>query len=92
MGFAPLGYRNTRDKNNTPIVAPDKNASFIRWAFEEMATGEFYAGGNTQAAQGKGIICSRNSLNRILRNPVYAGRLFVPAFEDENECFIERQS
>ena len=41
MGMVPLGYKNTRDENNKPIVAPDKNAPFVKVAFEEMATGNF---------------------------------------------------
>jgi hypothetical protein len=32
---------NIRDENNKPIVAPDKNAPFVKVAFEEMATGNF---------------------------------------------------
>ena len=37
----------------------------------------------------KGFVCSRNGLNKILKNPVYAGRLFVPAYKDESECYIK---
>ena len=93
MGSAPLGYKNTRDENNKPIVSPDKNAPFIRRAFEEMATGNFTQEDIRRRLRSKGFICSsRNGLNRILRNPLYTGRLFVPAFKDESECFIKGNS
>lgn len=89
MGSAPLGYKNTRDENNKPIVAPDKNARFIRQAFEYMSTGNFTQEEIRQRLRSKGFVCSRNGFNKILRNPVYAGRLFVPAYKDESDCYIK---
>jgi site-specific DNA recombinase len=41
MGAAPLGYKNSRDENNKPIMVPDENAILIQLAFEEMASGNF---------------------------------------------------
>jgi DNA invertase Pin-like site-specific DNA recombinase len=35
MGIAPLGYKNTRDENNKPIVAPDKSAPFVKVALRK---------------------------------------------------------
>lgn len=89
MGSAPLGYRNARDEKNRPIVAPDKNAPFIREAFEDMASGNFTQEEIRRRLKSKGFVCSKNGLNKLLRNPVYAGRLFVPAFKDESECYIK---
>lgn len=89
MGSAPLGYKNTRDEKNKPIIAPDVNARFIKQAFEEMATGHFTQEEIRRRLSSKGFTCSRNGLNKLLRNPVYAGRLFVPAFKDERECYIK---
>lgn len=36
MGAAPLGYENSRDENNKPIMAPDENAALIQLAFEDI--------------------------------------------------------
>ena len=89
MGAAPLGYKNTRDDKNKPIVAPDEHASLIRLAFEEMATGNFTQEEVRKRLNARGVICSRNNFNKIIRNPFYAGRLYIPAFKDESECYVK---
>ena len=65
------------------------NAPFIRQAFEEMATGNFSQEEIRSRLKSSGFVCSKNGLNRIIRNPFYAGRLFIPAFKDESECYIK---
>ena len=89
MGIAPLGYKNTRDENNKPIVAPDKTAPFVKVAFEEMATGNFTQEEVRQRLNNRGVSCSRNNFNKIIKNPFYIGRLFIPAFKDESEYFTK---
>src|SRR3989337_3136596 len=89
MGIAPLGYRNTRDENNKPIVAPDKNAPFVVQAFEEMATGNFTQEEVRQRLNNRGVSCSRNNFNKIIKDPFYIGRLFISAFKDESGYFTK---
>jgi site-specific DNA recombinase len=89
MGIAPMGYKNTRDKNNKPIVAPDKNALFIKMAFEEMATGNYTQEEIRKRLMSRGFICSKNCFNKIMRNPIYAGRIYIPAYKDEGECYTK---
>ena len=89
MGIAPLGYRNGRDNKNRPIVAPDNNAPLIRLAFEEMSTGNFTQEEVRMRLNSRGVVCSKNNFNKIIRNPVYSGRLFIPAFKDEPEGYVK---
>ena len=89
MGPAPMGYKNTRDDKNKPIVAPNDKAQFIRLAFEEMSTGNFTQEEVRKRLNHRGMACSKNNFNKIIRNPFYAGRLFVPGFKDETECFVK---
>ena len=70
MGSAPLGYKNTRDEKNKPIIAPGVNARFIKQAFEEMATGNFTQEEIQRRLRSKGFTSSKNGLNKLLRNPV----------------------
>jgi site-specific DNA recombinase len=89
MGIAPMGYKNTRDDNNKPIVTPDENAPFIKMAFEEMATGNYTQEEIRKRLKSRGFSCSKNCFNKTIRNPVYAGRIYIPAFKDEGECYIK---
>lgn len=89
LGCAPKGYKNSRDEHNKPIVAPDKNANFVRTAFEEMATGNFTQEEIRTRLNSQGFVCSRNGFNKLIRNPIYAGRIHIPSFQDESECYIK---
>jgi site-specific DNA recombinase len=83
MGSAPMGYRNSRDERNMPVIKPSYLSDFIILAFEEMATGNYSQEDVRKRLGRKGFSCSRNNFNKIIRNPVYAGLLYVPAFKDE---------
>ncbi len=85
---APYGYRNSRDENNRPIIVPNEYAEPIREAYRQVAKG-------TQqsevlvAFKEKGTPISKSQLSLILRNPVYAGKIQVPALENEPYQIVE---
>ncbi len=83
MGKAPLGYVNKRDKNNTPIIVQDENASTIRniflWKVNEGLT-------NTQIVERlkiHGIKMFRQHITKIFKNPVYCGLIAHNLLEGE---------
>ena len=39
----------------------------------------------------KGLKCSKNAFWQVIRNPIYCGKIFIPAFKDEESCFVEGQ-
>src|SRR3984957_5314734 len=43
MATAPKGYKNAMDEDNRPIIVPSNDAPIIKWAFEEVAKGVYYA-------------------------------------------------
>jgi DNA invertase Pin-like site-specific DNA recombinase len=86
---APIGYKNVRDANNNPIIVPDERAKYIRKAFEELLSGLFTIEDVRRRLNAKGIKCSRSNFNRLVHNPVYAGKIVVPAYKDEEEEMID---
>ena len=90
MGKAPKGYRNARDERNRKIIIPSPDAPFVQEAFrlaalhEEMPMEEL-----RRRLWKKGFRCSRNRFTQILKNPVYAGKVLVPAYKDEPEALAD---
>jgi site-specific DNA recombinase len=87
MATAPKGYKNARDENNRPIIVPSEDAHIIKWAFEEVAKGVSPADDARKICNKKGLVCSKNNFYKLLRNSVYCGRIFIPAYKDEEESY-----
>ncbi len=87
MATAPKGYKNARDENNRPIIVPSNDAPIIRWAFEEVSKGVYYAEDIRKMCNDKGLVCSKNNFYKLLRNSVYCGKILIPAYKDEEEIY-----
>jgi site-specific DNA recombinase len=80
---APVGYRNTRDDSNKPFLVPTDESKFIVEAFDLAAKGLYKQTEIVSRLRAKGFRrVTKNSLNRILRNELYAGLIKVPWFSD----------
>jgi len=85
---APIGYRNTRDSDNKPIIVPDERAEFIQKMFKYISLG------NTQSEvrrslKDEGFKVSKTGVSKILRNKVYVGKIVVPELDEEPLRVIE---
>lgn len=89
VNMAPKGYRNVRDENNTPTIQPGKDAPIIKWAFEEVARGIYTVAEIWRMAKEKGLNVGKSQIWNIFRNPFYCGKLFIPAYKDEEAVFIK---
>lgn len=89
VNMAPRGYRNARDENNNPIIEPGKDAKLIEWVFEETARGIHNVMEIWKGAKAKGLKVGKSQMWNLLRNPVYCGRIFVPAYKDEKAVVIK---
>jgi hypothetical protein len=89
MATAPRGYANKRDEDNKPIIVPDHNAAFVRKAFTELAKGVKPAEQFRKELNKKGFVCSRNNFNKLIRNPVYCGKIRIDAKGGEEEMIVE---
>jgi site-specific DNA recombinase len=83
MATAPKGYKNTRDELNNKIISPSDDAIYIKFIFEELANGIYNIEQVRKMAVHKGFDCSKNNMWILVRNPVYCGKIQVPAYKDE---------
>ena len=80
---APIGYKQTRDSLNKPFLVPTDESKFIIEAFELAEKGLYRQTEIVDKLRARGFKrVTKNSLNRILRNEVYAGLIKVPWFPD----------
>jgi site-specific DNA recombinase len=83
MGLAPKGYANKRDDNNKPCIVPGKDADTMRFAFEQLATGLYNIEQVRKMAVKRGLATTRNGFWYLMRNPLFIGKIAVPAYKDE---------
>ncbi len=86
--MAPLGYKNSRDDRNRPIVVLGQNANLIQNAFKEFSEGKLQSD-IIKDLRKKGVIVSRSNFSKLLRNPFYMGKIIVPKYENEPTEIIE---
>lgn len=84
---APYGYKNIRDDRKRGMIVPEESkAAMVRRIFEEIAglqsPIEDVRRRMNRVFQ---LNFSRSQFNRLVRNPVYAGYVMVPAEKDEPE-------
>ena len=49
----------------------------------EIAEGKYNTEQIWKAAQRKGLTCCRNNFWNLIKNPIYCGKIVVPAYKDE---------
>ena len=88
MGGSPIGYSNERDSAKKPILVPNNDAVYIQEAFELMSTGLYNQKEVLNKLKAKGLKSSKTPFSMLLKNPVYYGVLFIKAYKEEKECFV----
>ena len=84
MGIAPPGYANKVDENGRKYMAiSEPQASYIRFAFQQVADGVFCTKDAWRLASERGLKCTLNSFWAVLRNVAYYGKVVVPAYKNE---------
>jgi site-specific DNA recombinase len=84
---APLGYRNNPDKSGPSLVLDPDRAPLLRQAFEARASGrtvkEIHADLTAHGLRTrKGERLSKNALDKILHNRVYAGTVHCKTWRE----------
>ncbi len=88
VSTAPKGFKNIRYENKKATIIPNEDAKHVVWVFEEIAKGVLSADEVRQLANKRGFVVSRSYFWTMIRNPLYCGKIFVPAFKDE-EAYYE---
>jgi site-specific DNA recombinase len=89
MCTAPKGYRNSRDEVNKPCIIPGKDAENVRWAFEQLSTRQYHIAEVWKMVSKKGFKMSRNGFFYLVRNPVYIGKVLIPAYKEEPAQIVQ---
>jgi site-specific DNA recombinase len=89
MATAPKGYKNTVDENTKKIIAPSDDAIYIKFIFEEIAKGVHNLEQVWRMALEKGFECSKNNIWVLVRNPVYCGKITIPAYKEEPLMIVQ---
>lgn len=89
MGLAPSGYVNKITEDGKKYIAFDEpEASIIKWAFNEISKGIFNTEQVFLQAKKKGLKSSKNNFWRLIRNPLYCGKILIPKYKDEEKHFV----
>jgi site-specific DNA recombinase len=91
MGGRPLGYKNTRDQFNKPIIVPEGGLQeeLVKKAFKDFSTGLFSTEELRKKYNKLGLKSSKNAFWRMLRNKAYIGKVFVPAYKKEPDLWVD---
>ncbi len=73
MGVAPLGYKNSRNEQNIPIIVPDEKAPLIKKAFQWKVDENLTNVEIIDRLHNLGLKIYKQRLSDIFRNPVYCG-------------------
>ncbi len=88
----PYGYINrTTDGGKKMIVPVESKADVVKWAFEQVAKGTFQVDDIRRQVNAQGMNCSKSNFYTLLRNPVYCGKIVVPAYRDEPQQLVRGQ-
>jgi site-specific DNA recombinase len=90
VNVPPKGYVKAYDAQGKYLMAPGEGAAFVSEAFRAVAAHpERPVDHARQALAARGFRCSANQFLLLLRNPIYTGRIIVPADGKEPEQEVE---
>jgi len=71
------------------LLIHDDKAPLVREAFEVFSTGAFPIEDVRKASWKNGLRLQRSQFGQMFRNPVYAGKLYVPETTNEEGCLVK---
>ena len=89
MATAPKGYKNITNEQKKKVIIPSTDAKYIKWVFEEIGKGVLHADQVRKLANKKGFNVSRSYFWSMIRNPVYCGKIFIPAYKEEDAYYVQ---
>jgi site-specific DNA recombinase len=89
MATAPKGYKNITNEQKKKIIVPSSDAKYVKWIFEEINKGLLHADQVRKLVNRKGFEISRAYFWTMIRNSVYCGKIFIPAYKDEESHFVQ---
>lgn len=88
---APFGYINRMEGSKKFIAPKEPEASIVKWVFSTILKKRYPTENIWEMVKKKGLKISRSHFHRMVRNPLYCGKIYVPAFKDEEDQFVNGQ-
>ncbi|MFN3597282.1 MAG: recombinase family protein [Rubricoccaceae bacterium] len=89
VNVPPKGYARGADAEGRYLIVPGEDADFVREAFRLADETDLPVNVIARRLRKAGFRCSKNQLHLLLKNPLYAGRLVIPAWRGEPEEAVE---
>ncbi len=86
--LAPFGYKNQRTSDGKASLVFSEKAVLVREIFEHVAKG-IPVDEVRRFMTKKGLKLSKSRFHLLIRNQVYAGKIKVPAYKDEDDYYTE---
>lgn len=91
-GMALLGYFNKISDNKRKFIAPHEvEAPILKWAFQQIASNNFYTEQIWKMVweKDKGKCrFSKNDFWVAIRKPLYCDKIFILSYKDEKGSFV----
>ena len=81
VNVPPKGYTRGKDAEGRYLIEPGDDAEHVREAFRLAAETTESVNAIGRRLRRAGFRCSNNQLHLLLRNPLYAGRIVIPAWQ-----------
>jgi site-specific DNA recombinase len=85
---ATIGFKFIYDERNKPILVKNEKAPLIFEAFNSLSHGILNIEEVRRMMAQKGLVCSRNNFWKLVRNPIYCGKILIKAHKDEPEELV----
>jgi len=90
LGAAPIGYLNSRDERNKPIIVPNpETEGIIKYIFQAFLNETPIYEIAAEARQMGFKQTGNSAIQRVLKNPVYAGYITVRAYKSNPEQIVK---
>jgi site-specific DNA recombinase len=86
---APIGYKNQRTLDGKASLISTDKAELIKETFEILARTKKPVDEVRRIMQRKGLRVSKSRFHLLVKNPVYVGKVKVPAYKNEDEFTVE---
>ena len=83
ISTAPKGYKKDRTVRGTPLLIKNEDSVLIEEGFRMFASGGYSIDEVRRKLNKKGLVCSKNNFNNILRNVAYIGNVVLKETETE---------
>ena len=89
MNAPPTGYLRGRDVHDRYLIVPGPDAAHVRTAYRLAAETQRSMESIRLELRQVGFACSKMQMTRLLRSPVYAGRILIPAWGGDDEVEVD---